>query len=79
MSDINLLVSLCLEELGPSNNFDNADADGITQSEVDIDPNRIQVIKYNNKQGFNLTEFCNKLKEYYSHNDRLINYISDFL
>lgn len=52
MPSINDLVSICLEELGPSNNFDNADADGIIQSDPDLDVNRIQVVKYSKGRQF---------------------------
>ena len=44
---------------------------------IEKDDSELQIIKYNNKQGFNLKEFCDKLKTHYSHNENMINYISN--
>lgn len=44
---------------------------------IEKDDSELQIIKYNNKQGFNLKEFCEKLKDYYSHNESLVNYIAN--
>lgn len=39
----------------------------------------LQVIKYNNKLGFNLYDFVNKLKDYYSTNETLSPYIDELI
>ena len=44
---------------------------------IEKDNNELQIIKYNNKQGFNLKEFCDKLKEYYSNDENMLKYISN--
>ena len=43
---------------------------------IEKNDNELQVIKYNNKQGYNLKLFLEQLKTYYSNNSNMLNYIS---
>lgn len=42
---------------------------------IEKDDNGLQVIKYNNKLGFNLYDFINELKKYYSQDEEISPYI----
>ena len=42
---------------------------------IEKDDNGLQVIKYNNKLGFNLYDFINELKKYYSQDEDISPYI----
>jgi len=42
---------------------------------IEKDDNGLQVIKYNNKLGFNLYDFINELKKYYSQDEAISPYI----
>lgn len=44
---------------------------------IEKEENGLQVIKYNNKLGFDLYDFVNKLKDYYSTNEDLSPYIDE--
>lgn len=42
---------------------------------IEKDNNGLQIIKYNNKMGFNLYDFVNELKTYYSSDENISPYI----
>ena len=42
---------------------------------IEKDDNGLQVIKYNNKLGFNLYDFINELKKYYAQDEEISPYI----
>lgn len=42
---------------------------------IEKQDNELQMIKYNNREGFNLNEFLTQLKEYYSHDNKMENFI----
>lgn len=44
---------------------------------VEKQDNELQMIKYNNKQGYDLKKFVDSLKEYYANNDVLKNHITN--
>ena len=44
---------------------------------IEKQDNELQMIKYNNKKGFNLKNFLDELKVYYSHNESLKSYIDN--
>jgi hypothetical protein len=44
---------------------------------IEKDDNGLQVIKYNNKLGFNLYDFINELKKYYAQDEEISPYIEN--
>jgi hypothetical protein len=44
---------------------------------VEKQENELQCIKYNNRQGFNLKMFVENLKTYYSHDEKMCEYINN--
>lgn len=46
---------------------------------IEKDNNGLQVIKYNNKSGFDLNKFVSELKKYYMNDDNLNKYISELV
>jgi len=46
---------------------------------IEKDNNGLQVIKYNNKLGFNLYDFVNELKKYYSADENISPYIENLV
>ena len=46
---------------------------------IEKDQNGLQIIKYNNKQGFNLTDFVNELKTFYSHDELISEHIQKLI
>ncbi|MFA5586061.1 MAG: hypothetical protein WDA02_05885 [Saccharofermentanales bacterium] len=46
---------------------------------IEKDNNGLQVIKYNNKSGFDLGKFVNELKQYYMKDENMISHISNLV
>lgn len=46
---------------------------------IEKEDSGLQIIKYNNKLGFNLYDFVNRLKEHYSANESLSPYIDELI
>jgi hypothetical protein len=46
---------------------------------IEKEQSGLQIIKYNNKVGFNLIELINQLKKYYSTNENISPYINNLL
>ena len=46
---------------------------------IEKEESGLQVIKYNNKLGFDLYDFVNKLKDYYSTNETMAPYIDELV
>ena len=46
---------------------------------IEKDDNELQCIKYNNKCGVNLKKFVEDLKNYYTHDDKMTQYVNDLI
>lgn len=46
---------------------------------IEKDNNGLQIVKYNNKLGYDLNKFVNEMKNYYSKNEKMSAYISDLI
>ncbi len=46
---------------------------------IEKDSTGLQIIKYNNKMGVNLTDFVNELKNYYAHDEILYEHIQQLI
>lgn len=46
---------------------------------IEKDNNGLQIIKYNNKSGFDLGKFVNELKQYYMKDENMISHISNLV
>lgn len=46
---------------------------------IEKDNNGLQIVKYNNKLGYDLNKFVNEMKNYYSTNEKISAYISELV
>lgn len=46
---------------------------------IEKDNNGLQIVKYNNKLGYDLNKFVNEMKNYYSKNEKMCAYISELI
>lgn len=46
---------------------------------IEKDNNGLQIVKYNNKLGYDLNKFVNEMKNYYSTNEKMSAYISELV
>ena len=46
---------------------------------IEKDNNGLQIVKYNNKLGYDLNKFVNEMKNYYAKNEKISGYISELV